>query len=305
MDVGVLGGGPWGKALALAARRAGNHVVLCTRREHDDDLGDIQLTPRLDELARCRLLLLAVPSNQVRWVAHQLGDHVDGSHLLVHGVRGLSAKRLNTISQILRDETPTRRVGALGGPVQADELTQNQHTVVMVGSRYSEVRRAVNAALRSPCLLVYETDDLKGLEWASALVGCLSIVLGFVQGAKATPGLLAALISRGVDEAALIAAAAGADKQTLYGLAGYGDLLASLALPQRPEMVLGRGLAAGLELAEAQQKAQLRVEAIDLIPRIVRFANEHHLRCDVFEALVGILEGHSAADIVGRLFDIA
>ena len=123
-------------------------------------------------------------------------------------------------------------------------------------------------------LRVYGTPDLRGLEWASALVGCLSIGVGFAEQAGAGPGLLAALISRGVDEAARIAVAAGAEERTMLGLGGYGDLLASIALDDRPEVVLGNALARGRSLDEAIAEAKLRVEAIALIPRLVAFAKE-------------------------------
>src|SRR5687767_8606265 len=118
--------------------------------------------------------------------------------------------------------------------------------------------------------------------------------------AGAGPGLLAALISRGVDEAARIAAAAGADERTMLGLGGYGDLLASIALEDRPEVMIGKALARGRSLDEAVTEARLRVEAIQLIPRVLDFACERCVRAPSFEALQQILNGVPAEDILGR-----
>jgi glycerol-3-phosphate dehydrogenase (NAD(P)+) len=77
----------------------------------------------------------------------------------------------------------------------------------------------------------------------------------------------------------------------LFGLGGYGDLLASMSLPDRPEVVLGRELANGASLEEAQTRAKLRIEAIELVPRIARFAQKRGVHCEVFTALSHILEG--------------
>ncbi len=299
---GVLGGGPWGVSLARAARRAGADVVLATRREQGGDLDGIRVTATLRDLADCRLILIAVPSHLAREAARELGDHLDGSHLLVHGSRGLVGRRLQSISEILREETPARRVGALGGPVQATDLAKGRPSAMVVGSAYPEVARAVRDTLSSDRLQVHTTSDLLGMEWSSALMGCLAIGVGFAQQASATPGLLAALICAAVAEAAQIGAAAGAEERTLYGLAGYGDLLASMALPDRPEVVLGRALARGLGLAEAQAEARLRIEAVDLVPRITRFAQRQGVKGQMFTALGWILEGAPAPDIVRRLF---
>ena len=90
-------------------------------------------TTSFAEVARARLIVLAVPSEVAREVLRLLGDHVDGSHLIVHGIRGLgSGGALETVSDIIREETPVRRIGALGGPVQATELTHKRPSTMVV-----------------------------------------------------------------------------------------------------------------------------------------------------------------------------
>jgi glycerol-3-phosphate dehydrogenase (NAD(P)+) len=300
--VGVIGGGPWGIALALAASRTGAEVTLFSRREHPQINDGPRLVRDYAEVARARLLLVAVPSNAARAALRALGDHMDGSHLVIHGVRGLEGEALQTVSDLVREETPARRIGALGGPVQADELTRGRPSAIMCGSRYPEVHAAVVAAFQSNGLRVYTTPDLRGLEWASALVGCLAIGVGFAKQAGAGPGLLAALISRAVDDAACIAGAAGAEERTMLGLGGYGDLLASIALDSRPEVVLGQALAQGRTLDEAVAEARLRVEAITLIPKIVAFAKARKVNSGVFGALASVLEGGNPDSVVDRMF---
>ncbi|MSP26036.1 MAG: glycerol-3-phosphate dehydrogenase [Myxococcales bacterium] len=304
-SVGVLGGGAWGLALATAASRAGSPTLLFSRRSSDASQSRFAWTHEFAELAAAKLILVAVPSHLARAVLRELGDHLDGSHVLVHGVRGLVGSELATISQVVREETPVRRCGALGGPVQADELADGSPSAMVVASEFAEVTNAVRARLECEHLTVYETSDLRGVEWASALVGCLSIGVGYAQARRnVSAGMLAALISRAVDEAVSIALAAGAtEARTFYGLAGYGDLLASMALPNRPEIVLGRALARGETLELAREQTKLRVEAIELVPRVTAFAKARGLRCDVFEALTAILDGTlEPASIVRSLF---
>ena len=312
IGVGIVGGGPWGVALARAAARSGANVMLHTRRASFKDTDGktlslensrlIHLTHDYAELAKNRLLVLAVPSNVARDVARALGDHIDGSHLVVHGVRGLAVGDLATISDILREETPARRLGALGGPVQADELHHGTASAVVVGSHYPEVVQAVTQAMSGPWLRVYSTHDLRGLEWASAMVGCMSIGVGFAKAAGAGPGLLAALISRAVHDAGRIAAVAGAEEPTIYGLGGYGDLLASIALDHRPEVVLGRALGSGKSLEEAKAEATLRIEAVELIPRVLGFAKKNGVTAPAFEGLGRMLDGQRGEDILGKFF---
>jgi glycerol-3-phosphate dehydrogenase (NAD(P)+) len=301
--VGVVGGGAWGLALARAASRTGADVTLYTRREQPEE--GLRITGDYAHVACSRLVIIAVPSTVVRTVLRALGDHLDGAHLVVHGIRGLGTEHLETVSDVVREETAARRIGALGGPVQAEELALGRPSAMVCGSRYPEVIAAVTAAFQSPSLRVYGTPDLHGLEWASALVGCLSIGVGFAEQSGAGPGLLAALISRCVDEAARIAAAAGAEERTMLGLGGYGDLLASIALDDRPEVVIGRALARGRALDEAVAEARLRVEAIGLIPRVAAFARERGIQAPAFGALVDILGGSKLEAVLDRMFTVA
>ena len=173
---------------------------------------------------------------------------------------------------------------------------------MVVGSAYPEVRRAVSEAFSNPTLRLYETDDLRGLEWASALVGCLMIGVGYAKASGVGPGLVAAFTSRGVQEAGRIAAAGGGDERTLLGLAGYGDLLASVEQPDRPEILLGSALGRGASLAEAQAAAKLRIEALTLIPRVHEFAALHSVKAPIFEALTrGILAARPVAEVIQAL----
>jgi glycerol-3-phosphate dehydrogenase (NAD(P)+) len=299
--IGVLGGGPWGVALAFAAARTGLEVTLHTRRAPPPNPA-VVVTTDYAEVAASSLIVVAVPSTVVRDVLRALGDHLDGHHLVVHGIRGLSTESLETVSDVVRAETPVRRCGALGGPVQAAELSHGRPSAMVVGSRFPEVIAAVTEAFASPTLHVRGTPDIRGLEWASALVGCVAIGVGYAEAAGAGPGLLAALISTAVDECARLLVMAGAEERTMLGLGGYGDLLASIALDHRPEVVIGKSLAKGHSLEEAVAAAHLRVEAITLIPRIVAFAKEHRVKAHTFDILAEILQGARPDKLIPRLF---
>lgn len=302
--VAVIGGGPWGLALAAAAARTGKKTLVHSRRTLNGALpyGVRQARDFAELAGEARLIVLTVPSAAAHEVARRLGDVIDGRHLVVHGVRGLVGDQMDTVSDIVRQETPARRVGALGGPALAEDLLAGRPGVMVCGSHYPEVNAALEAAFVSPTLRMYSTSDLRGLEWASALVGCLAIGIGYATALGAGPGLVAATISRAVSEAARMAAAAGGEERTLLGLAGYGDLLASIGQEERPEILLGKALAHGRTLAEALREAKHRIEAVELIPRVVAWAERNGVRAPIFTAFGrGVLSSAPAGDIVRDL----
>jgi glycerol-3-phosphate dehydrogenase (NAD(P)+) len=273
-------------ALAAAAARAGSETFLYSRKSEGLALpkGVTVIRELADVGKRARLIVLAVPSGVARDVARGLGDGTDGRHLVVHGIRGLD-KDMNPISEVVRQETPVRRVGAIGGPALAEDLLAGTPSVLVCGSNFPEVNAAVTTGLGSAALRIYTTNDLRGLEWASALIGGLVIGIGAAEEIGTSPGLVAAVISRGVEEAARIAAAAGGEERTLLGLAGYGDLLASIGQTKRPEVVLGRALARGATLESAIKDTGMRIEAVELVPRVVTWAKARNVEVPIFDAL--------------------
>jgi len=305
--VGVIGGGAWGIALAVAAARAGSTALLLTRRAPPSLPPGVRCVQSDAEIGEhARLIVLAVPSAVARGVARSLGAHLDGRHFVVHGVRGLvpripdrpgdDSRDLETISDILRDETPARRIGALGGPAVAADLVAGRPSVMVCGSRYPEVTRAFHDAFSAPALRLYGIHDLLGLEWASAIVGCLAICVGYARGVGLGPGLLAAVITRAVEEGARLASAAGGEERTLLGLAGYGDLLASISQVERPEVLLGEALARGMTLERALADAGQRVEAVELTARVSAWAEARGVPAPIFGALAGgVLSGQGDA----------
>lgn len=289
--VGILGGGPWGFALARAVLNAGNRAVVCTRRDSQERPEGVEVTSEVSVLgARATLILLAVPSTVARPVATALGDAVTGAHYVVHAVRGLSTDGLMPVSAIIRFETPVRRVGVLAGPVLAADLLADRPSVMAVASHFPEVIDALRGALSSPSLRLSVSDDLVGTEWASALVGALLLGVGYARGVGIREPLLAGLLVRALREAAQVGVAAGSLEKTFYGLAGIGDLMAAMAQQDaRPEVQFGFRLAKGERAFDASQAMGVRIEAIELVPRVCAFAKKHGIATPVFEALSKLL----------------
>jgi glycerol-3-phosphate dehydrogenase (NAD(P)+) len=270
------------------------------------------VTDLRDVAKHAQTILLAVPSAHLREVGRALGEHLDGHHHLVHGIRGLVPRastdpawegdELATISQILREETPVRRFGALGGPVLTDELANGSPSVMVVGSHFGEVLDAVRLALGTSVLRIYATEDLIGLEWASALTSILAVAIGFARGAGMQSGLVSAFAVRGVHEAARVATAAGAQERTFVGLGGIGDLLAAMSQEERPEIRLGEALARNEPMESALAKLGQKIEAIELAPRVAAFAKRHKIVAPILDAVAqGILARKPTEELLHQL----
>lgn len=292
--VAVVGGGRFGWGLADTAARNGRRVVLWSRRPQRPATDQIRVTQELGELAQAELIFIAVPSPYVGALASELGEHLDGQHLLVHVSRGMVGAELRPLTAVLRQVTPCRRIGALGGPLVAKALSEGEPGGGVVGTLFPEVREAVREALGGSSLRIYSTDDVDGVEVAMTLVGLLSVATGYARGMGVGPATLAVMATRGMAEAARLGVLLGGKAETFSGLAGFGDLLAAFAGDGRPEVAFGEALALGESPEVAAKRVGANIEGFavarsfaDLIERVGVQAPMTHLLADVLEGKMG------------------
>jgi glycerol-3-phosphate dehydrogenase (NAD(P)+) len=245
----------------------------------------------MEQLAEAELLFVAVPSAHVRPLAESLGRHLDGSHLLVHVSRGLLGEDLQTLTQLLRERTPCRRVGALAGPLLASALAEGSPGAATVGSVFPEIPDAVRDAIACPSMRIYHTDDVIGVEVASAMVGVVALAVAYAQGLGLGPPTLAMIATRGMFEAARIGATLGARRRTFSGLAGMGDLISAVANDGRPELLLGRAMAEGKSMEEAAKEAAAHVEGTRIARCVVDYAERMCVDVPVSAAVADVLDG--------------
>ena len=306
--IAVVGGGSFGRSLARAACRVGQRVILWSRHEQRLDAGDrLVTTTQLSELRQAELVFFAVPSPHVAALADELGKSLDGSHLLVHVSRGLIGPGLGTVSEVLATHTPCRRVGALAGPLVAKNLAEGHPGGAIIGSAFPEVIEAVTDAIGGPRLRVYGTDDVVGVEVASALVGLVALALGYSMGASLgrlgsgmEPGTLAVLATRGLAEATRVGEARGGSPRTFAGLAGAGDLIAAVAGDGRPEVEFGKALAEGLDLRAAAERAGAYIEGAAIATNVAafgrRFGIEVPLSLGIAKLIAGEIDASQLAE---------
>jgi glycerol-3-phosphate dehydrogenase (NAD(P)+) len=303
--VGIVGAGPFGTALASVVARAGRRVVLWSRDPEVVRAVNIQRRcPRLPEAqlpepleatndprylaAQTRFVVLAVASTDVRVRAKELGDVLDGGHLVVHAVGGLATPGDDRVTEVVAAGTPTLRIGVLAGPALPIDLATGQWASMVVASTFDEViaesRRLLNAP---PMLRLYGSHDVIGVELASALAGAYTIAIGLADGLAIGPGPRAVLLTRAVAEASRLGAAAGAQARTFSGLAGLGNLLVRTSQGDKSsDYQLGRRLAEGVFTADTHRTEGARAALAGH-----RLADKLGIRMPVLSGVAAVLAG--------------
>jgi glycerol-3-phosphate dehydrogenase (NAD(P)+) len=306
-SVGIIGAGSFGTALGSVLARAGRRVVLWSRDAAVvDAINKTRKCPRLPDAplpapleattdprrlaSEARFLVMAVSSRDVRERAKEVGDFLDGSHIVVHAIGALAAPTNERVSEVMEQGMPTLKLGVIAGPALPADLAAGEFSSVVVASRFDEVvseaRRLLNAP---PTLRVYSSNDLAGVELSSALSGAYTVALGLCDGLDMGAGPRAVLITRVVAEAGRLIQAAGAEARTFAGLAGLGNMLVRGGKRiGSQDYQLGRRLAEG-KVEEASSFSEGARAAL----AGVKLADQLRVRMPVLSGVAAVLVGRA------------
>jgi glycerol-3-phosphate dehydrogenase (NAD(P)+) len=297
--IGIVGAGAFGTALGSVLARAGRRVVLWTRdQEVATAIAKHRKCPRLPEAplpeplevttdanrlaSEARFLVMAVASTDVRDRAKELGNFLDGSHIVVHAIGALA----------------TLKIGVLAGPALPADLAVGEFASMVVASVFDEVVSEARRLLNTPPMLrVYGSKDLAGVELASALSGAYTVALGLCDGLGMGVGPRAVLVTRIVAEAARLSQAAGAEARTFAGLSGLGNMLVR-STEKSADYQLGRRVADGVVSADTQRTEGARAALAG-----AALAKSLKVRMPVLTGVAAVLSGKAepreAASLVG------
>lgn len=278
MNIGILGSGNWGRALATLAAEAGHRARIGYRGRPP---GGFPGSPNLASLtAESDLILVALPPAAVREVIRHARPG-PGAKVVI-ACRGLEPDTGGWLSEVVTAESSCLRVGAITGPTIAAEVMKRRPAALVAASAFQEVVDATQQALHSAICRVYTTSDLRGVELAGAAVSVLSVAVGITDGLKLGVGVRSVVVTRGIAEIVRLGRTLGADAETFRGLAGVGDLIAAASLPDHP------GTAAGLRLARggaADPDTRGRSEAV------VALGRRQGVELPLVEAVAAITSG--------------
>lgn len=210
-----------------------------------EDVGKAEETAELRELANVPLIVFSAPIEACRPLARRLGDFLTGRHVIVHTVRSLEPGSLKSVSTILREETPTQRVGFVSGPMRPEDLSTERPGAAVCASHFPEVHDLVEEAMVSQYFRLYRSQDLAGAELSSAYGRIIAVMSGLVDGLDLGASLQATLFARGLAEMARFVVFRDGYERTTFGLSGAGNLYADTHGEGSLDFQMGRHLADG------------------------------------------------------------
>jgi glycerol-3-phosphate dehydrogenase (NAD(P)+) len=309
--VAVLGAGSWGTTFAKILADGGSHVTLWARRpelareiseskRNSDYLPGINLprslwaSSRLPEvLEGAEQVYLSVPSQSLRENLRIVRELIPADVPVVSLMKGVERGTGSRMSEVIRAELGigADRVAVVSGPNLALEIAKEQPTAAVVSCENLDTATEVAMTASNRYFRSFVNQDVIGTEFGGVLKNLIAVAIGIVDGVGYGENTKASIITRGLAEMTDFAVAYGARAETLAGLAGLGDLIATCESSLSRNNTAGRLLGQGFTYAEVVKQMNQTAEGLASVAPILELALAKHVQMPIVSQVAEVLAG--------------
>lgn len=319
-NVGIMGAGSWGTALALLLHSNGHQVtvwsiseeevkMLSEEREHKSKLPGVKIPD--DMIFTCDMgkavkdkdfLVLAVPSPFMRNTARSMKEYVAEGQIIVDVAKGIEESTLMTLSQQIEQEIPQADVAVLSGPSHAEEVGRGLPTAVVIGAKTEKTAEYLQKMFMNKVFRVYVSPDRLGMELGGSLKNVIALAAGIADGMGYGDNTKAALITRGIAEIAKLGVKMGGAVESFTGLTGIGDLIVTCASVHSRNRKAGYLMGKGKSMQEAMDEVQMVVEGVYSTKAAVKLGKKYDVALPIVNKVNEVLfEGKDPREAVDEL----
>lgn len=323
LNIGVVGAGSWGTALANLLATKGYPIDWWVFEEdvcrqiletgvNSVFLDGYSLSSNLSPTTDIRgvvsgkdLVLIVVPSHVMREVSQKMAPLLDENTIVVSASKGIENRTQLTMSGVLKQTLPflsDDNFVVLSGPSFAREVVQGLPTVVTAASKNLECAQQVQSVFSTPAFRVYTNDDVIGVELGGSVKNVIAIAAGMIDGLGMGLNTRAALITRGLTEIRRLGLAMGANPRTFTGTAGIGDLVLTCTGDLSRNHTVGYQIGKGKNLDELISEMRMVAEGVKTARSVYNLSNRLGVEMPISHAVYKILyEGLSPVDATRQL----
>ena len=304
-EIAIIGSGSWGVALACHLARCGNKIRIWSFSEEEKRL--------INEEKKCKFLpKVKIPDNVI--CSTDFKEVINGSEFILHVTpskftretfkqykqyvgnkpiiicsKGFEKETLKTLDEVILDELPSAKVGALSGPSHAEEVSIAVPTVLVIASKHKEILEMIQDTFMCSEMRIYTSSDIKGVELGGALKNIIAFCAGVAAGIGLGDNTFAALITRGLSELTRLGVSLGGKKETFYGLSGLGDLIVTCLSEHSRNRKAGKLIGQGKTLEETKKEVGMVIESIDNIEVAYELGKKNNVYMPIVETVYDVL----------------
>ena len=305
--IAIIGSGSWGVALAIHLANMGHNVKIWSFNEDESKMineerkckflpmasipENIECSTSFEEVIKgADFILHVTPSKFTRDTVKKYKEFVDCKNQpIIICSKGIEKDTALTLDEVIKQEMPEARLGALSGPSHAEEVSIASPTVLVAASKEKEIQELLQDSFMNEKLRIYSSYDIRGVEVGGALKNIIAFCAGVAAGLGYGDNAFAALITRGLAEIRRLGIKMGAESETMYGLSGLGDLIVTCLSEHSRNRKAGKLIGQGKTIEETKKEVGMTIESIDNIEVAKFLSQKFNIDVPIVDAVYDIL----------------
>jgi len=316
--IAVLGAGNMGTAMAKVIGDNGHTVKLWNyegdlepleqiKQHHENKkyLSGVILPktvipePNLEKAVKeAKAVFFVLPSNFMATLAKRVGHLLSPKTICVDTSKGLEDKTMELIPNVIKKNIPLplrSYVTSVSGPAIAVDMARNGFTAMNVAGRKESIT-IIKKIMEGKNVKLFPTTDLIGVEVGGSFKNVYAISLGICDGLKVPMNTKAALLVTALKEIGSLVKKMGGKNETIFDLAGLGDLVGTSLSPASRNRRFGEYLALGLKREQALQKVNQVVEGISAVKIMLALGKKFKIKLPLAETVYRIVWSEKNAE---------
>lgn len=312
LNITILGAGNMGTAIAQVVAQNGHNVKLWNyegdqepliqiraKQENKKFLPGIKLSANIkpepdlaNALINTQIIFFVLPSNFMEGLIKTVAPLLTGKEICVDASKGLDEKSLWLIPDILKKHlTPKLKsyVASISGPAIARDMALGGFTAMNLASTNPYATKLIKQAMENKNLKLFVTKDIIGVEIAGSLKNVYALAMGFCDGLKYPMNTKAALLVLALKEIGTLIKKMGGKSETIYDLAGLGDLVGTGLCATSRNRRCGESMAKGLNREEAITNVGQVVEGINACKVLITLGKKYNIKLPFAEMVYKIV----------------
>ncbi|RAP28314.1 NAD(P)H-dependent glycerol-3-phosphate dehydrogenase [Candidatus Marinamargulisbacteria bacterium SCGC AG-343-D04] len=306
-NISILGCGAWATSIAHVLSAVHRCKIWCHRPEIVDEINvqhtrkilpgvtlNEQLQATLDMqacLEEADAIVFCVASPYVLETLEKWKPFFNADIPVLSLTKGIVSDSDIWLRSMFKENLPSVSYSVLSGPNLALEIAEGKPAASVVASDSMIHANFFQTLLSSNQLRVYTSSDIKGVTLGGILKNIFAIAAGCADAMEYGANTKASLITRALQEMIRLGNALGASPDTMMGLSGLGDLIATCNSTQSRNYKVGFGLGKGMALSEIVQDMGAVAEGINTTKKIVKYANKLNVDMPITQVVYAILCG--------------
>lgn len=304
-NIAIIGSGSWGVALSIHLAKLGNTINIWSFS--DEEANQINNDKKSKFLPKAIIpdnvfcttdfekaidgtdfILHVTPSKFTRDIFKQYKKYIKNQPVIICS-KGFETETLFTLDEVINQEMPECKIGALSGPSHAEEVSVGILTVLVASSSHKEILELLQNTFMSETMRIYTSEDIRGVEIGGALKNIIAFCAGMATEIGLGDNAFAALMTRGLNEISRLGIAMGGKKDTFYGLSGLGDMIVTCLSEHSRNRRAGKLIGSGKTIEQAKQEVGMTIESIDNIDVAYELSKKYNVEMPIVTAVYDIL----------------